>query len=1359
MAEIKNSFQGSKMNQDLDDRLIPNGSYRSGTNIQVSNSESDDVGTLQTVLGNFELTDFGIPDTISNLEVIGQVVDMSKDLIIVFITNSVSDDRTEEDSTGQVTLSSGNTIASATKTTSKNYICVMSPEFIGIIVEGSFLKFSKLFPVSANILEDLLFFTDNLNQPRKINIKSAIADNTYYTSEDQISVAKYYPYEPISFITSPTGYKKLGLVNKQDKYLPPSFAAAGIVYDPSNPDLLILKNGLNENQINLFAAMQPHGTEELDISADGQSIVAGLNKRIKVTNLSVEGAEEAYVISINMDAASPKNCEIKLETENGAAISTIATSLPTWSTGHVFGFSWPNPDYDASFTNSGESRYLEDKFVKFSYRFKFDDGEYSLMAPFTQAAFIPKQHGYFVGRDAKLTGRKGVVNFMENQVTNVTLNIPVPSTSVDNLITEYKVDEVQILSKASGDQNIKVITDLSVDNFDGLVDAGAFSGTGTSVGSGYSPTTFESDTQGGSGTGLRVRVKRTGDGTADDYGALDSNFLEIIEPGKNYKIGDIISISASHSDPVTENHSTAKFIITSLRDYIEYNYNSQQPIKVLPEKEVTRVSDIVPIKALAQAVVGNRVVYGNFLQKYGNIEKLDYDIEISDKNVLSSTNQQIKEHPNHTVKQGRTYQVGVVLRDKYGRLSNVILNDDIDEKSSTIYVPYTAGGSDPLEYFGKTLKIKWNREIPDDGPEDWPGLYNEKTNPLGWYSYQIVVKQKEQDYYNVYVPGSLSGNIVFKGLGNHNNLTYEDAGGTSHIVLSGDNINKIPRELKEVGGNDQQFGSETSLFCVVGEPSIATGNTYAPSASQEIKISQQLLDPKRIQVEEIKTFRNLGDWTMYKGVDLNHLDLNGGQYSSATFIYPGVTGEIDPLYLGSNKNPYVAKLSTKTKLGYSVDLQRPSDLATEPQFSENLHVFETSPVESALEIFYETTTSGLISDLNTSIRTAEPTGVLTGISPITFTLQEGDAVDSDASNTFEVMKGVGATQKIANQLSKINLVSVTDGTGTVVTSKFEVVQATAGGSGTSPTFKIRNKQRFLFTDGSYDGNCKFTFVLRASCPDSEGTQISKLFTYKNFRVTNKKPILYSLTGPPSQPDFNALNSTNGVDDTRIIDVGVTLDSSPYGEYGVSNKLSVSHTGTGYAETTKVMYISRDDVNQGIFANTNSGNREVTIGYFSFVTNGFDAVTTFDANTSLNENNSLNSTTKRIRGLKPVLKSVKRFSAIFETDDNDADFEKYYFPNYERFSTSINSGADKTFEFQIVKTNTNNSQTLYELKWMPPGQRKVTKSELGNNVSTSEKASWLYEITTYLEDAFDGSTGFGAGAKRSDDFKFHFIIHR
>ena len=52
MAEIKNTFIKSKMNKDLDDRIVPNGEYRDALNVQISRSEGDNVGALETVLGN-----------------------------------------------------------------------------------------------------------------------------------------------------------------------------------------------------------------------------------------------------------------------------------------------------------------------------------------------------------------------------------------------------------------------------------------------------------------------------------------------------------------------------------------------------------------------------------------------------------------------------------------------------------------------------------------------------------------------------------------------------------------------------------------------------------------------------------------------------------------------------------------------------------------------------------------------------------------------------------------------------------------------------------------------------------------------------------------------------------------------------------------------------------------------------------------------------------------------------------------------------------------------------------------------------------------------------------------------------------
>ena len=44
------------------------------------------------------------------------------------------------------------------------------------------------------------------------------------------------------------------------------------------------------------------------------------------------------------------------------------------------------------------------------------------MAPFTQAAFVPKQFGYFIDDDEEITLQSGNVKFMENRVDQVKLN-------------------------------------------------------------------------------------------------------------------------------------------------------------------------------------------------------------------------------------------------------------------------------------------------------------------------------------------------------------------------------------------------------------------------------------------------------------------------------------------------------------------------------------------------------------------------------------------------------------------------------------------------------------------------------------------------------------------------------------------------------------------------------------------------------------------------------------------------------------------------------------------------------------------------------------------------------------------------
>ena len=77
MAEDKKTFLQGKMNQDIDDRILPNGEYRSAQNIQVTTSEGSDVGSIQNILGNTRIIN-SVLDQYSDLENIGCFFDEKK---------------------------------------------------------------------------------------------------------------------------------------------------------------------------------------------------------------------------------------------------------------------------------------------------------------------------------------------------------------------------------------------------------------------------------------------------------------------------------------------------------------------------------------------------------------------------------------------------------------------------------------------------------------------------------------------------------------------------------------------------------------------------------------------------------------------------------------------------------------------------------------------------------------------------------------------------------------------------------------------------------------------------------------------------------------------------------------------------------------------------------------------------------------------------------------------------------------------------------------------------------------------------------------------------------------------------------
>tara|TARA_B100001175_G_scaffold118935_2_gene101105 strand:+ start:14441 stop:18511 length:4071 start_codon:yes stop_codon:yes gene_type:complete len=996
MAEVKNAFIKSKMNKDLDDRLIPSGEYRDAQNVQISRSESSDVGALENVLGNKEVlfssnqVSFSTLVGAPNIKCIGQFVDENNTTIYSFWTDYF--DVQAED---RIIYSSS----------AKNYILsynINGSDNYKVLVEGAFLNFSQTNPIiGVNIIEGLLFWTDNRNQPRKINVNLAntatnpsntYAVPTYYADEDSISVSKYNPYQTIEVLNVS------------------SLAAANIVTADVN-------GAVNNSKTIVIDGVT--GTVALGLGVSGTGVKSGTI----VTKIN-----SATSFDTNKANTIADNTALTLRGLETTMYDVTSDKLPDGTTN--------NPYYDANY--GGDPQFLEDKFIRFSYRFKFDDGEYSVFAPFTQSMFIPKQDGYFKGDDEKLTYESTIVDFMENKVTKIDLLVPLPATRsvLQNIETSpIKITEIDILYKESDGQAIRVVDTIKVEN----------------------------------------------------------------------------------NTPWNTNSTDDVFI---------YTYESTKPYKTLPESELVRVYDRVPVRAKSQELISNRVVYGNFQNKHTPPASLNYQVGISDKyaDTISSSSYSTTEYPNHTVKQNRNYQVGVVLSDKFGRQSTTILSNNQATQlvngfgADTVYSPYrTATDTVAPEWPGESLKVLFNETINSNSPAvvsktlGTPGLYNsDKTsasyNPLGWYSYKIVVKQQEQEYYNVYLPGVMKGNPDATNTG----------GALSNIVLINDNINKVPRDLTEVGPQQKQFRSSVQLFGRVQNDTLA-----ASTSGNEQFYPGRLSDTVSI----IQDLRDLFDTP------------------AATPI--ATTVPINGFY-NAKSNPLIGQVITTQAFGVN-NTSSPGPYPT----LDNLAIFETEPEVSRLDIYWETSTAGLISDLNTAVAT--DTGGVQTTTGFTFSLNEGQASATAVAGPFYGEDIIGA--RIDNARIDVNPAngkwSVVNNSGTNMTSRFTLVEAGAG-TGISPyEYTLKTNDTFYYgPNATVIENYTFSFTYETggveTTPPVKTGQLQNIAPTidgtcpRSLTITsNNLPTITTLTGKNGSAD-----TTRDTDDLTWSIVSQTQNSSP-----------------------------------------------------------------------------------------------------------------------------------------------------------------------------------------------------------------------
>ena len=88
MGELKHGFGAAKMNKDADERIVPNGEYRDALNIEIVTSEGSDTGSMQTLFGNKDIINSQITASISsNAKCVGSVADEQNNNLYYFIAD------------------------------------------------------------------------------------------------------------------------------------------------------------------------------------------------------------------------------------------------------------------------------------------------------------------------------------------------------------------------------------------------------------------------------------------------------------------------------------------------------------------------------------------------------------------------------------------------------------------------------------------------------------------------------------------------------------------------------------------------------------------------------------------------------------------------------------------------------------------------------------------------------------------------------------------------------------------------------------------------------------------------------------------------------------------------------------------------------------------------------------------------------------------------------------------------------------------------------------------------------------------------------------------------------------------------
>ena len=695
MPELNHKFTLGRMNKDADERLVQNGEYRDALNTQVATSDGSDIGTLQNLLGNIDIShdfiNFDPAGTqLGDFEYycVGSIVDGKTDRIYWMLSGAGKDIIAEYDYTTQVVL--------------PVIVDIYNINVVAGPGSGRVLNFDKNFLITGiNIIDDFLFWTDNNTEPKQINIQTAkmgcvnptsLLPDFNYQTDLYVKTRKPENQVPPFVNVAKMKEEHITVIKKSPKIAPRLEMKNTLRGDHDldgfigNIQTTITFNTSTVQGSDPVATLQDSDGEWLtnEIAFQTDSLVD--YETGDFLTLTLQGSGGAYtsdqelseiVIEIKSHIEWNHNY-IYLTTayDSPASVLTDPTKLfiggvnvpatNIWFraeivSGNLTVNSTTNL-FDVSLKQ--EDSVFKFKFPRFATRYKYTDGQYSTFSPFSEVAFLPSKFDYLP--------KEGYNLGMVNSVRKLAIKDFVNKQQIPE-----DVVEMDILYKESN-----------------------------------SPIVYAVDT-----------IKRV------DFNA------------SKYDSWNAININ----DTSTQN--TTGFVRIS----------SEVIHSMIPSNQLLRVYDNVPRKALAQEIVGNRIVYGNYLQNYNMENSSSFSVPaLISLGVVSfsrNSNITIDAHLTHTtrslatsglamvpqllnplhaksyspaksIKTLRTYQVGVSYIDEFGRETPVFSSSKNSKNS--LQVPKSIAdqaGSLKAQMF--SMRPEWAK------------------------NFKFLIKESSNEYYNL----------------------------------------------------------------------------------------------------------------------------------------------------------------------------------------------------------------------------------------------------------------------------------------------------------------------------------------------------------------------------------------------------------------------------------------------------------------------------------------------------------------------------------------------------------------------------------------------------------------------------------